>query len=165
MSKQSVLLDTSFFIRLLNRDDALHNNAVGYFKYFLEKGYVLKISTIAIAEFCTRGQITDLPLRNMQIVPFNYDHAICAGEICAIAFRRKQAKGAIIYPRTVVPNDSKMYAQANVEDDIRHFVSADSEAFKVYRLIDEEKKLTFSFIDINIPYQVAFGELFGVEEE
>lgn len=160
MSKQSVLLDTSFFIRLLNRDDILHDNAVGYFRYFLEKEYVLKISTIAIAEFCTRGQITDLPLRNMQILPFNYDHAICAGEICEIAFRLKRAKGAIIHPRSVVPNDSKMYAQANVESDIVHFVSADSEAFKVYQLISQEKRLTFTFIDINTPYQNNFGELF-----
>jgi predicted nucleic acid-binding protein len=34
--KHSVMLDTSFFIRLLNDEDALHSNAVGYFKYFLE---------------------------------------------------------------------------------------------------------------------------------
>lgn len=33
-----VLLDTSFFIRLLNANDPLHNNAMGFFKYFLEQG-------------------------------------------------------------------------------------------------------------------------------
>ncbi len=33
----SVLLDTSFFIRLLNEDDKLHENAIDYFKYFLEQ--------------------------------------------------------------------------------------------------------------------------------
>ena len=33
----SVLLDTSFFIRLLNSEDPLHENAKGYYKYFLEE--------------------------------------------------------------------------------------------------------------------------------
>jgi len=32
--KHSVLLDTSFFIRLLNDEDPLHSNAVGYLNIF-----------------------------------------------------------------------------------------------------------------------------------
>ncbi len=48
--KHSVMLDTSFFIRLLNDEDVLHSNAVGYFKYFLENEINLKVSTISIAE-------------------------------------------------------------------------------------------------------------------
>lgn len=32
----SVLLDTSFCIRLLNSNDVLHKNAVEYFTYFLD---------------------------------------------------------------------------------------------------------------------------------
>ena len=46
MPKGCVLLDTSFFIRLLKEDDRLHQNAVEYFKYFLENDYMLKVSTI-----------------------------------------------------------------------------------------------------------------------
>jgi len=34
----SVLLDTSFFIRLLRVDDQLHKSALGYYKYFLTEG-------------------------------------------------------------------------------------------------------------------------------
>lgn len=49
--KHSVLLDTSFFIRLLNDGDSLHKNALGYFKYFLEKEIVHKVSTISVAEY------------------------------------------------------------------------------------------------------------------
>lgn len=49
MEQNCVLLDTSFFIRLLNEEDPLHNNALGYFRYFLEHDFVIKISTIAIA--------------------------------------------------------------------------------------------------------------------
>ena len=50
MEQDCVLLDTSFFIRLLNEEDPLHNNALGYFRYFLEHDFMIKISTIAIAE-------------------------------------------------------------------------------------------------------------------
>lgn len=58
-----VLLDTSFFIRLLNDQDPLHLNAVGYFKYFLENEIALKVSTISIAEYCVLGELGDLPLK------------------------------------------------------------------------------------------------------
>lgn len=68
--KHSVLLDTSFFIRLLNDEDRLHKNAVGYYKYFLENNIVLKVSTITIAEYCVLGKLDDLPLKNIQILVF-----------------------------------------------------------------------------------------------
>lgn len=34
MEQNCVLLDTSFFIRLLNENDPLHHNALGYFDIF-----------------------------------------------------------------------------------------------------------------------------------
>lgn len=63
MEQDCVLLDTSFFIRLLNEEDPLHENAFGYFRYFLEHDFVIKISTIAIAEYCVRGDVSELPLK------------------------------------------------------------------------------------------------------
>lgn len=84
--KHSVLLDTSFFIRLLNDEDPLHSNAVGYFKYFLENEIALKVSTITIAEYCFLGKLEDLPLKNVQIVPFNLKDAEKTGEFAKIIF-------------------------------------------------------------------------------
>lgn len=160
MSEGCVLLDTSFFIRLLKADDRLHQNAVDYFRYFLENNFTLKVSTIAISEFCVKGSVDMLPLSNLQILPFNYDHAVNAGKLGEIAFRRKAEMGAMITPRTVVPNDTKMFAQADLEEDITHYVSADSEAVKVFSLINGEYKMKFSYIDISIPYRETFGVLF-----
>lgn len=40
MEQNCVLLDTSFFIRLLNEEDPLHHNALGYFRYFLEHDFI-----------------------------------------------------------------------------------------------------------------------------
>ena len=160
MSEGCVLLDTSFFIRLLKADDRLHQNAVDYFRYFLENNYILKVSTIAISEFCVKGSVDMLPMNNMQILPFKYDHAVNAGRLGEIVFRKKAEKGAVITPRTVVPNDTKMFAQADLEEDITHYVSADSEAVKVFSLINGEYRMKFCYIDITIPYKETFGVLF-----
>lgn len=160
MPNGCVLLDTSFFIRLLKEDDRLHQNAIDYFRYFLEHDYMLKVSTIAISEFCVKGNIDMLPMNNMQILPFNYDHAVNAGKLCEIAFRKKSERGAMILPRTVVPNDTKMFSQADIEDEITHYASADREAMKIYSLINEEYRMKFKYIDISIPHTEFFGELF-----
>lgn len=155
-----MLLDTSFFIRLLNEEDPLHNNALGYFRYFLEHDFVIKISTIAIAEYSVRGDVSELPLKNMLIVPFNFDHAQRAGKMIAEVCAEKKKRGATIAPRAVVPNDTKMFAQADVEPDINFYGTADVECKKVYKMIESaEGKLSFKFIDITIPYNAFFGEL------
>ena len=160
MEQNCVLLDTSFFIRLLNEEDPLHENALGYFRYFLEHDFVIKISTIAIAEYCVRGDVSELPLKNMLIVPFNFDHAQRAGKMIAEVYAEKKKRGATIAPRAVVPNDTKMFAQADVEPDINFYGTADVECKKVYDMIKAaEGSLSFRFIDITIPYHQFFGEL------
>lgn len=42
------------------------------------------ISTISIAEYCVGGDVHELPLRNLQIVPFNFDHSKRTGELAKI---------------------------------------------------------------------------------
>ena len=143
MEQNCVLLDTSFFIRLLNEEDPLHENALGYFRYFLEHDFVIKISTIAIAEYCVRGDVSQR-----------------AGKMIAEVYAEKKKRGATITPRTVVPNDTKMFAQADVEPDINFYGTADVECKKVYDMIKtSEGKLSFDFIDITIPYTTFFGLL------
>lgn len=39
MTERSVLLDTSFFLRLFDTSSPLHENAKSYYKYFLEHDY------------------------------------------------------------------------------------------------------------------------------
>jgi hypothetical protein len=75
MTHKAVLLDTSFFLRFLNDTDPLFKNADGYFRYFLEKEITMMISTISIAEYCVGGDVHELPLKNLQLIPFNLDHA------------------------------------------------------------------------------------------
>lgn len=160
MERNGVMLDTSFFIRLLNANDPLHYNALGYFKYFLEQGFVLKVSTIAIAEYCVGGDIDDLPLKNLMVLPFNYDHAVKAGKMMAEVYAEKKQRGAQIAPRMVIPNDTKMFAQADVDNDVNYYATSDVECEKVYELLKtKEGNLSFSFLDITVPYTQSFGLL------
>ena len=52
-----VFCDTGFVIRLLDETNHLHDNAIGYFQYFLENDYIIRMSTIAVAEFCVKDSI------------------------------------------------------------------------------------------------------------
>jgi PIN domain nuclease of toxin-antitoxin system len=65
MTHRAVLLDTSFFLRFLNDNDALFKNADGYFRYFIQHKIHMVVSTISIAEYCVGGDIHELPLKNL----------------------------------------------------------------------------------------------------
>lgn len=157
MKHNAVLLDTSFFLRFLNDNDPLFKNADEYFRYFLQKEITMMISTISIAEYCVGGEVHELPLRNLQIVPFNLDHAKRTGEFAKIVF---QNKGKLkLKERNIIPNDTKLFAQADCEKPVEFYLSSDTESFKIFNLLKEEAAPKFQFIDLNIPYHETFGLL------
>jgi len=157
MKHSSVLLDTSFFIRFLNDEDPLYNNADDYFRYFLQKEITMMISTISVAEYCVGGDVHELPLRNLQIIPFNLDHSKKTGEFARIIFKNK---GRIkLNERNIIPNDTKLFAQADSEKQIDFYLSSDSESLKIYNLLKQENNPRFQFIDLKTPYHETFGLL------
>jgi hypothetical protein len=157
MKHKAVLLDTSFFLRFLNDSDPLFKNSDGYFRYFLQKEIKMMISTISIAEYCVGGDVHELPLRNLQIVPFNLDHSKKAGKFARIIFQNKIK----LKPkeRNIIPNDTKLFAQADCEKSVKFYLSSDSESQKIYNLLRQENNLKFQFIDLNTPYNQTFGLL------
>lgn len=157
--KSAVLLDTSFFIRFLNDDDPLFRNADGYFRYFIQQEISMLISTISIAEYCTGGSIKELPLRNLQIIPFNFNHAQRTAEFAKIAFKERTDNKLQIDKRIIIPNDTKLFAQADCENMIDFYLSSDSESMKVYNAIKEKAKPKFDFIDLTVPHHQTFGVL------
>jgi hypothetical protein len=153
----AVLLDTSFFLRFLNDSDPLFKNAVGYFRYFLQKEITMMISTISIAEYCVGGDVHELPLKNLQIVPFNLDHSKRTGEFAKIVF---QNKGKLkLQERNIIPNDTKLFAQADCEKAVEFYLSSDTESQKIYQLLKEKKDPHFQFIDLKTPFSETFGLL------
>ncbi|MGB3591034.1 MAG: hypothetical protein WBA16_05045 [Nonlabens sp.] len=157
--KHRVLLDTSFFIRLLNDEDKLHINAIGYYKYFLENEITLKVSTITIAEYCVLGELTDLPLVNIQILPFNIKEAQRAGEFAKILFTENKASITSLHPRAIIPNDSKLFAQADIDKSITHFVTSDVRSKGTLKMLQNGLKPKFKIISIDVPFSETFGIL------
>jgi hypothetical protein len=157
MTHKSVLLDTSFFLRFLNDESPLYKNADNYFRYFIQQEITMMISTISIAEYCVGGDIHELPLKNIQIVPFNLDHSKRTGEFAKIVF---QNKGKLkLNERNIIPNDTKLFAQADCEKSVEFYLSSDTESLKIYSLLKEHTNPKFQFIDLNIPYNETFGIL------
>ncbi len=143
---KSALFDTSFFIRLLNDSDPLQQKAKDYLKYFLSNNIVCKISTIAIAEYGVGEDVRLLPWSLLKVVPFQLNHALVAGFLMHHVYEEKQKRGARFPMRSIVPNDTKMFAQAHYEFDIDYFVSSDSEAKKVFDMLPQHN---FQFVDIS----------------
>lgn len=117
----------------------------------------MMISTISIAEYCVGGDIQELPLRNLQIVPFNLDHSKRTGEFAKIVF---QNKGKLkLNERNIIPNDTKLFSQADCENSVEFYLSSDSESLKIYNLLKEETNPKFQFIDLKISHYETFGIL------
>jgi predicted nucleic acid-binding protein len=158
MSEKGIMLDTSFFVRLLDKTDPLHANALGYFKYALENDFEIYISTIAVAEYCVKGKLEELPLRNLRILPFNLKHGTRAGQIAKLVFEHRNKLQ--LSQRTIIPNDSKLFAQSDCEPEILYYLSSDSESKKVHNLVNKEGlNLNFQFLDLKTPFGEAFGVL------
>lgn len=123
---------------------------------FLQNHIKMFISTISIAEYCVGGDINELPLKNLQIIPFNLDHSKRTGEFAKLVFQNKNKLQ--VRERNLIPNDTKLFATADVEKSVAFYLSSDTESHKIYRLLKEQLNLKFQFIDLSIP----FGETFGV---
>jgi hypothetical protein len=157
--RKAVLLDTSFFLRFLNESDPLFGNADGYFRYLIQEKFDLVISTISIAEYCSGGDISELPLRNLQILPFNLNHGKRTGEFAKIAFQARREKILEVKDRLLIPNDTKLFSQADTEEYIQYYLSSDVESLKIYNVLNTSIKLNFQFVDLNFKHTRTFGLL------
>jgi len=159
MMPEGALLDTSFFLRFLNENDPLFDNADKYYKYFLQKEIKLFISTISIAEYCVGGTIDQLPLKNLIVLPFNIQHAEKAGEFGRILYEARKDKKLEVDERPIIINDAKLFAQANTDERINYYITSDKRSINFYDSIKSKSNLDFTFIDIRDNHSEAFGVL------
>jgi len=158
MTHKSVLLDTSFFLRLLNDADPLSKQADGYFRYFLDQQIPLIVSTISVAEYCVKGGVDELPLKNLRILPFNLPHSARAGQFARTIFDKKDQLR--LPDRKIIPNDTKLFAQADIEDSIGFYLTSDRESKKIFELLRAEgMEPRFLFVDLNLSHGTSFGML------
>lgn len=100
------MLDTSFLITLADDARTHHADAMRYLREAVARRATLYLSAVVVSEFHAKQPITDLPLRNFRVLPFNIDHAMMAGELAAVV--RRDASDL----RDSVKDDLKLLAQA-----------------------------------------------------
>jgi len=154
-----VLCDTGFLIRINKTNDPLHPLARQYFKFFTKGGHQLFVSTIALAEYAVKDRIEHLPMKYFRVVPFNIDHAQRAGDFMAATLPERKESLANVTPRAIIPNDTKLFAQADVTGAITHYLTADDACGKIYAAISTVHQPRFQIISLRVPPQQTFGYL------
>lgn len=154
----SVLLDTSFCIRLGKPDDALHQNTLDYFQYFLENKIELYLSSIVIAEYSVKGDIADLPLKTMKIIPFDFFDGKTAGEFHSILLDKH--KQNIEREKNVVKDDCKLIAQI-YNRKLDAYITKDRKSFsQIINPLMKDKGFSIELLDLTTPLNTFIGKLF-----
>jgi len=154
----SILLDTSFCIRLLKSNDPLHQNAKDYFKYFLEKKVEIYLSSIVIAEYSVKDNANNLPLEFVKIIPFDFFDGRTAGEFHSIIIQNKEQVSTI--ERNVIKDDCKIIAQI-FNRKIGAYITKDKKSFsQLFLPIQKAKGFEVELLDLEIPLKDYRGELF-----
>lgn len=128
----SILLDTSYLITLADPGRTHHETAKRYLREALSQGCPLYLSAVVASEFQVKQAVTDLPLRNFHVLPFNIDHAMTSGNFMRLVPRDGGDD------RVAVKDDVKLLAQMVCES-ITHILTEDSNTLVKYlaRLRDQ----------------------------
>lgn len=155
---KSIMLDTSFCIRLMDKNDSLHQNSLEYFKYFLKEKISMHISTIAVAEYAVVDDPENLPLNNLQIEAFDFIDAKTAGVFHKEINRNKS--NITDYNRRIIANDVKMLAQLSNKK-IEAIISKDIDSHRKYiKPLLASNQINLKFFDLNTPLTNVLGTLF-----
>lgn len=154
----SVMLDTSYCIRLMDKSDSLHQNALDYYKYFSSEKITMHISAIVVAEYAVGDDPANLPLNNLQIESFDFMDGRMAGVFHKVIKGDKaNVQG---YNRRIVANDVKILAQIQNKK-IDAIISKDVNSFTQYiKPLTSASSLQVKFIDLNNPLSQMLGQLF-----
>ncbi len=147
---KSVLLDSSFCIRLLKSDADFHQNTVDYFEYFLENKIEMYLSTIVVSEYAV-GDNPDnlLSLNAFRLLEFDYADAKIAGKFFAELKGNEYLRES--EQRKVIINDIKLFAQIQNRN-IDAYITKDSKSLsKIIEPLGKSNNLKFDFIDLSIP--------------
>ena len=131
---------------------------MSYFRYFNANGYIMRISSIAIAEYCVKGDYDDLPTAKILPSPFNPIHAVKAGDFGKTLYENRTKWVKSVGGRDLVKNDAKLMAQAEI-DKADCYVTFDADSHKLYDLLKEKKLVSFLFWDANNPLSSYTGEI------
>ena len=160
MGISSIMLDTSFCIRLMDDQDPLHQNALAYFRYFLTEKITIHLSTIAVAEYAVGDDPSNLPIDKIQLEAFDFRDAATAGLMYnKLIGQKTNIEG---YNRRIIANDVKILAQLKTRS-VEAIITKDVTSFsKFVKPLIDAGLLNVSFFDLNIPPNQVLGELFPI---
>jgi len=148
----SVVLDTGFLISLVDRNRPCHETAKEYYKYFLENEISMLLPTVVASEFALKQPITDLPLRNFRILPFNLNEATKSAMLNAFYYRKQDSVGQ----RDSVKDDFKIMAQAD-EQKAGFLITEDvSTLIHYHGRLSQDSKIGFRIIKLTDGFDVSF---------
>lgn len=98
-------------------------------------------------------------MKNIQIVPFNLKDAEKTGEFAKIIFSENKINEEKLSPRAIIPNDSKLFAQSDLDKTITHFVTSDIRSKNTLALLKRGTNPKFDIISIDVPFTEIFGIL------
>jgi predicted nucleic acid-binding protein len=153
MSKK-VLVDTSFLITLVDRNQENHEKAKTFYSYFLQEQYTLYLSAIVAAEFSLQQALEELPLERFQLLTFTVPDAIKSAAL-AVAYGKKSKQEGL-------QDDFKLLAQA-VNRQVDYLVTDDMDlADKIIVSKGKEMGLRFSVLKVREGKERYFG---GTQKE
>lgn len=148
---KSLLLDTSALIALADPAQPQHETAQRYLREALRAKVTLYLSVVCAAEFQQRQAVTDLPLRNFIVLPFNIDHAMVAGELMRHARPAPEPEA-----RAAVRDDMKLIAQAVVESIGHMLTEGESALTRHVALLGEAGRCRIDCIRLDEGYDGAW---------
>ena len=152
------VLDTGFFISLVDRNRQCHQAARSYYKYFLENNVVMLLPTVVVAEFSIVQPITDLPLRNFRVLPFNLPEAVKCAELNAHHYRQQLGS---VGQRDAVKDDFKIIAQAVVQQ-VRLLLTEDETTLCKYcERLAADRKIEFRVVKLSAGFDEALANRDG----
>lgn len=155
---KTAFLDTGFLIRLLDSTHEDHNKAVEYFKYLQRSRYIMRVSTIAIAEYCVRGEYEDIPTSGILPSPFNASHAVKSGIFGKHIHEERNKWIKSIGGRDIMKNDVKLMAHAEADNAVC-YITFDSDSKKLHDILRRKKLIRFDFWNANNPVSSYTGEI------
>jgi hypothetical protein len=158
MKHSHIFLDTSFCIILMNARDPDHNNTRKLFDWFLQHSDRISFSTIVAAEYGIGAPIDTLPLAlgPVTIVPFNLIHAAKAAQFGKATFEASSRGSIVLEKRVVIPNDTKILAQAEIERaDL--LCARDKNMKQVHSFLKQEGLLDYDYLDLRTPLSTFTG--------
>jgi len=88
--RNGLLVDTSALIAFANPESALHENVSAYIAQAIRDGVPLHISSLVVAEFCSRQAIADLDLKTFILDSFDIPEAVLSGKLDAAITRQPE---------------------------------------------------------------------------